>query len=199
MLHYAVFLAVISSEVWARNLVQSSQRGGISSSRTTSPIFALALKGSQYPFQLSQAISSQKISVVLGNVSVRSHEGSCPAADLRGTFWEQAPLQHPPILVNARSFLQKHLRAPGVVVPRRGHGGCIICLGTRGLEAVLGALMLFPLFPWGRQGWQEGSHVSWGHRGIPQGTSSTEASLAVASAPLFMHCPLTPIFGGWHG
>lgn len=92
MLRYVVFLTLISLEVRACNLAQPSQRGGISSSRATSPIFALALKGKQYPFQLSQAISSQKISVVLGNISVGRCEGGRSAAGVGGTFWEQAPL-----------------------------------------------------------------------------------------------------------
>ena len=147
MLRYAVFLALISLEVRAHNLAQPSQQGNILSSRETSPIFALALKGSQYPFQLSQAISSQKISVALGNVSVRRREGGCSAAGVGGTFWEQAPLQHPSILENARSFLQEHLQALSSAAACWGHGGCIFCPGTWGLEAGLGVLMLFPLFP----------------------------------------------------
>jgi len=55
-----VFLTLIFSEVWARNLEQPSQWGRILSCRVTPLISALALKGSQYPSQLPQASSSQK-------------------------------------------------------------------------------------------------------------------------------------------
>lgn len=102
-----VFLTLISWEIWVCNSVQSSQQECVSSSKVTSATLVLALKVSQCPFQLSQAIRSQKISVVLGNTSVRKCEGGCPASGVRATLWEPAPVQHPLYFRECPIFLQE--------------------------------------------------------------------------------------------
>lgn len=189
-----VFLTLISWETWACNLVQSSQQGCVSPSKVTSATLVLALKVSQCPFQLSQAISSQKISVVLGNTGVRSVKLVVLPLVSGLPSGNQPQCNTPSISVNAQSFLQEHLQALGSATP----GTRWIALpprGTWGLEVILGALMLFSpslekAGPVGGGGWVPAAlEHPWGYQGhqdIP----------CCGSALLLRCCLLTPIFRG---
>lgn len=167
-----VFLTLISWGTWACNLVQSSQQGCVSPSKVTSATLVLALKVSQCPFQLSQAISSQKISVVLGNTGVRKCEGGCPAAGLGATLWEPAPVQHPlyfsecPVFPSGAptSTWQCHTGDTMDSSPPQGN------LGVESLFRGFDAFLSFP-----------GEGRTSGRRGL--GTSGTGASLGLPGAP----------------
>lgn len=191
-----VFLTLISWEIWVCNLVQSSQQECVSSSKVTSATFVLALKVSQCPFQLSQTINSQKITVVLGNTSVRKCEGGCLASGVRATLWELAPVQHPlyfsecPIFPPGAPTSVWHCHTGDTMdrsPPRR----------TWGLEVTLGSLMLFSPSPGeGRAsggGWVPAAlEHPWGYQG--------HQDTPCRGPALFLWCCLlTSIFRGWHG
>lgn len=150
-----VFLALISWEIWACNLVQFSQQECVSSSKVMSATLVLALNVSQCSFQLSQAIRSQKISVVLGNTSVRKCEGGRPASGVGATLWEPAPVQHP--LYFSECWLSFRSTYNCLAVPHWGHDGQMSLQENSGVGSHFRGFDVFLFFPWGRQGlWEWG-------------------------------------------